>query len=162
MRNKSSFASPDLTKKLVVMMLALVMAFALAACGDDEEGTDTGTADTTEQTAETGATDNTREHMDGDDGLKLAADPGGALKYDETELTAPAGEIEIEFTNDSQVPHDVVIEDADGKEIARTEVISDSSETLETTIDEPGDYTFFCSVGNHRDEGMEGKLTVEQ
>ncbi len=53
-----------------------------------------------------------------------------------------------------------MIEDGDGNEIARTDVISGDSTS--TTADlTAGEYTFYCSVDGHPDAGMEGTLTVE-
>ena len=66
----------------------------------------------------------------------------------------------IEFDNPASLAHDVVIEDPDGNELARTEVITESS-TSTTAELESGDYTFYCSVDAHRQAGMEGDLTVE-
>ena len=74
--------------------------------------------------------------------------------------TAPAGDVTIEFDNPAPLGHDVVVEDADGNELARTEVISEDSATATGTF-EAGDYIFYCSVSNHHDAGMEGTLTVE-
>ena len=82
------------------------------------------------------------------------------LAYTETEVTAPAGNDTIEFDNPASLGHDVVIEDDDGNEVAKTDLIASSTTT--TTADlKPGTYTFFCSVPGHRDAGMEGTLTVK-
>ena len=35
------------------------------------------------------------------------------------------------------------------------------SKTVNFTAEEPGEYDFYCSVGNHRDNGMEGILIVK-
>lgn len=144
----ASLASPG--RLLATLVVAIVAAVGIAACGggDDTatEPTETAAADTT--TSGSGET------------VSFEADPGGELAYTETEVTANAGNATIEFTNDSSVPHDVVIEDADGNEVARTEVITGSSET--TTADlKPGTDTFYCSVPGHREAGMEGTLTVK-
>lgn len=93
--------------------------------------------------------------------LQVTADPDGGLAYVEDSLEAPAGEITIEFDNPSTVPHDVVIEDQDGTELARTDVITDASDSTSVEL-EPGDYTFFCSVPGHREAGQEGPLTVTE
>lgn len=90
--------------------------------------------------------------------LKLAADPS-ALAFDKTELSAKAGEVTIDFTNPSAIPHNVVIEE-DGKELAGFEPITEGEES-ETADLKPGTYTFFCSVPGHREAGMEGTLTVK-
>ena len=82
------------------------------------------------------------------------------LAYTETDVSAKAGNDTIEFDNPSSTGHDVVIEDQSGSEVAKTDVITDSTTT--TTADlKPGTYTFFCSVPGHREAGMEGTLTVK-
>jgi plastocyanin len=90
--------------------------------------------------------------------LQLAADPA-ALAYDQTELTAKAGKVTIDFDNPSPIPHNVVIE-ADGKELTGFEPIAEGKESESAEL-KAGSYTFFCSVPGHREAGMEGTLTVE-
>jgi plastocyanin len=95
----------------------------------------------------------------GGSALRLAADPGGALKFDKASLTAPEpGEVTIEMTNDSDIPHDVAIEgkgvDEKGKEVTGGGVSTVSADL------KPGEYQFYCSVPGHRQAGMEGTLTV--
>jgi plastocyanin len=83
-----------------------------------------------------------------------------ALAYDTTELSAEAGEVTIEFKNPSAIPHNVVIEEEGGKELASFEPLAEGEES-ETANLKPGTYTFFCSVPGHRQAGMEGTLTVK-
>lgn len=79
------------------------------------------------------------------------------IELSETELAA--GEYEIEVTNDGDASHDLVIE-RDGEDVAAIEALSSGgSETLAVTL-EPGEYVFYCSVGNHRSMGMEITVTV--
>jgi len=140
-------------KKLPVLLCLLVLAmFGLVACGGDDEGETT--AQTTEETTATGAGGG------GGSTFAIAADPDGALAYTEDSATVPAGEVTIEFDNPSATGHDVVIEDSEGSELAATDVIAGDTTTATAEL-EPGDYTFFCSVANHRDSGMEGTLTAE-
>jgi plastocyanin len=89
----------------------------------------------------------------------LAADPGGALAYDTTELTMAAGQPTIQFTNKSDTDHDVTIEDANGNVIGQSKVIANGS-TAVRFIAESDTYTFYCSVDGHREAGMEGTLTL--
>ena len=91
--------------------------------------------------------------------LQLAADPGGQLKFDKPSLKTKAGEVTIALTNEAQVPHDVTIERA-GEQVAKSDTVSGGETNVSAKL-EPGRYTFFCSVGGHREGGMEGTLTVE-
>jgi len=143
----------SLSRLLAVVSVAAIAALGLAACGGDDE-----TAATT--AAETTATDTTATTGGGGETVSFEADPGGELAYTETDVTAKAGEATIDFSNPSSTPHDVVIEDQNGNEIAKTDVITDS--TTSTTADlKPGTDTFYCSVPGHREAGMEGTLTVK-
>jgi plastocyanin len=138
--------------KLAVALCALALAaFGLAACGDDEEDSGDTTAATTEETTGGGGAGGT---------VSFEADPDGALAYTTDSASVAAGEVTIEFDNPASLAHDVVVEDGDGNELARTDVITDSSTSTTATF-EAGDYTFFRSVDAHRDQGMEGTLTVE-
>jgi plastocyanin len=89
--------------------------------------------------------------------VQISADPSGALKFEQTDVSATAGSITIDFTNMSSLSHDVRIEGNGAS--GGTDQITDSSTSA--TVDlEPGTYTFFCSVDGHRAAGMEGTLTV--
>jgi plastocyanin len=129
---------------LVVVLAALVLA--LSACGGGSSSSSTTPATTGGGGGGGGST------------VKISADPSGALKYEQTDVSATAGSITIDFTNMSSLPHDVTIE-GNGASGA-TDQITDS--TTSTTVDlDPGTYTFFCSVDGHRAAGMEGTLTVK-
>jgi plastocyanin len=48
-----------------------------------------------------------------------------------------------------------------GKQITTKTIKSGESDTVEFVADKAGTYDYYCSVGNHRQMGMEGKLVVE-
>jgi plastocyanin len=90
--------------------------------------------------------------------VALAADPGGALKFDKKTLSAKAGKVTIAFANASSIGHNVTI--AQGpKNLGATKTITRSKATLSLAL-KPGSYTFYCSVPGHRQAGMQGTLTV--
>jgi plastocyanin len=135
-----------MTRRALPLLLVLAASvLALSACGGGSSSSSTTPASTSGGGGGGGST------------VKISADPSGALRYEQTDVSATAGSITIDFTNMSSLPHDVTIEGngASGK----TDTITGS--TTSTTVDlEPGTYTFFCSVDGHRAAGMEGTLTV--
>jgi plastocyanin len=90
--------------------------------------------------------------------IALAADPGGDLAFDKSELEAAAGRVTITMENASAVPHDVSL--TGGGVDERGKVVQDGGTSTVTATLEPGRYTFYCSVSGHRRAGMEGTLTV--
>jgi plastocyanin len=142
-------------RRSLILALTAVASLGIAACGDDDEGASAPPAATT-PAATTEAAPATESGQGAS--LQLVADPGGELAYDKESLEASAGQVSIALTNEAQVPHNVVIERG-GRDVGATETITGSR--TEKTFDlQAGEYTFYCSVGNHRDAGMEGKLTV--
>lgn len=146
--------------KLLAVPLA-VGALVFAGCGGDDSSDDNSgdTTATQTQPAENNANADANGGTAGQV-LALAADPSGALAYDTTELSAKSGDVTLDFTNESPVAHDVVIEDADGNEVGATDVITGQSTTTEFKV-KPGDYTFYCSLPGHEEGGMKGTLTVK-
>jgi plastocyanin len=145
-------------KRLALVLSVLALAGGgLAACGggDDDETTEAATGSATTTTTGGGGGGG-----GGGGTIDVEADPGGQLAFTETEISAPAGDDTVNFNNPSSVGHDVVIEDADGNEVARTDVITDD-QTSTTANLKAGEYTYFCSVDGHRAAGMEGTLTVK-
>jgi plastocyanin len=142
----------------LLLLICAIAALGVAGCGgDDDGGSDTAaTTETTEtSTAETGATGAT-----GGGTIRISADPGGDLAFEQETVTAKAGTNKIVFTNESSLPHDVKIEE-DGEDIGGTEVVTDGTAEATVKLEAGKSYTFYCSVPGHRQAGMEGKLTVE-
>jgi plastocyanin len=134
------------------VVLAATAALAFAGCGgDDQEPTPAATEAPTEAPTQAASGSATK--------LAIAADPGGAKKFTESKLTTTAGQVEIDFSNESQLPHAVEIE---GNGVEETTEIVTGQDAPPLTVDlKPGTYDFYCPVGDHRAEGMEGTLTVK-
>jgi plastocyanin len=136
-------------RSMVFLILLATMALALAGCGGGGGSATTGGGGGGATTGGGGG---------GGQTLALAADPSGALKYDKTQLEATAGDITIDLTNDSPLPHDVAVE---GNGVQETsDRVTGGSTTLNLNL-KAGTYTFFCSVDGHRAAGMEGTLVVK-
>jgi plastocyanin len=135
-----------MTRRLMLLLAALVLAVGVAACGGDDD----------EPAAEPPAEETTTHEDTGEGHITLTADPGGTPAFDQTEVSAPAGEITIELVNDSGVPHNVEIEG----EVGPSETITEGTTELMASL-EAGEYIYFCAVPGHREGGMEGTLTVE-
>jgi plastocyanin len=93
--------------------------------------------------------------------LALAASKTGMLMYDTKTLSAKAGTVTINFTNDSPLPHNVTVQSGtSGPTIAATPTFSGGTKSITMTL-KPGTYTYYCSVPGHRAAGMFGTLTVK-
>jgi hypothetical protein len=74
------------------------------------------------------------------------------------DLTAEAGKLTINLTNDGQSDHALEIEGNGVEE--ETEEIG-PGESAEVTVDlKDGRYEFYCPVDGHREQGMEGTLVA--
>lgn len=82
---------------------------------------------------------------------------GGSFFFKPNELKVKLGQtVKIEFTNSSGM-HDFVLDEFN----VNTKVIgAGKTETFEFVADKLGEFEFYCSVGNHRQQGMVGKLVV--
>ncbi len=155
------------TRPLVAAAIAAVAALALAACGSSSSsGTSSSggsavagygsaapkTTTTTAAAAPTAAS--------GGSTVNLTADPGGALKFNTTTLTAKSGKVTVVMKNPSGsgLPHGIAVEgngvDKDGP------TVQPGGTSTDTVTLKPGTYTFYCPVPGHKAGGMKGTLTV--
>jgi plastocyanin len=125
---------------LFVLGGALGVGLLVAGCGGDDGGG--GGGDATVNPAIPGAPT-----------VDVLAE---SFSFTPDEIDVAPGDFNIALTSEDQF-HDFVIEDVDGL----VEASSGDTEEGGFTIDEPGDYTFYCSVAGHRSSGMEGTLVVE-
>jgi uncharacterized cupredoxin-like copper-binding protein len=90
--------------------------------------------------------------------LHLSADPGGALSFTKTALTAKAGTVKIvmETPAGAGMPHGIAIQDHGSGAVVQPG--GTSTVTAKLT---PGTYTFLCPVPGHAEAGMTGTLTVK-
>jgi uncharacterized cupredoxin-like copper-binding protein len=92
--------------------------------------------------------------------VELSADPGGALKFDTTKLTAKAGTVTVKMMNpaSSGVPHAIAVKGNGVDQRGRT--VQPGGTSTDTLKLKPGTYTFYCPVPGHEAAGMKGTLVV--
>jgi plastocyanin len=78
-------------------------------------------------------------------------------RFEPDHLTVPEGRVEFNVTNEGSVPHTFVIAGI-GFKLKPFE--TGARETGTVALDEPGDVFFYCDIEGHREDGMEGVLTV--
>jgi len=149
-------------RALSLIALLCAIAIPVAGCGDDDDsstsGNDTGGASTGASTTKSEEDTGGGASGGGGETLKIAADPGGALKFDKSSLTAKAGKVTIVMDNPSDLPHAVEIE-GKGVEVSGDTVTKGGVSKASADL-KPGEYEFYCPVDGHKDAGMEGTLTV--
>ena len=131
--------------------LAAVLLLALAGCGGDDGSSGSGGGGSSSSSSGSGG--------GGGQQIALSAPADGSLKFDKTELDAKAGTVTINFDNLSDsTPHAVEIEGNGVDEKSDTVTGGKVSVTADLKA---GEYEFFCPVGTHASQGMEGTLTVK-
>ena len=138
-----------------VACVAVVAALGLAACGGGGDNNNDTTAAATPPATTTGG-----GGAGGSSTVNISTPSGTELAYDQKDVSAKAGSVTIDFTNNESISHDVAVESSSGDTVGQTDLVA--SGTANTTVDlQPGSYTFFCTVPGHREAGMEGTLTVK-
>jgi plastocyanin len=144
-------------------LIAFLCAVAIpgAGCGGDDSSSSgsSGSSSGGTQSNTTSSSGGASSGSAGGNVLKIAADPGGALKFDKTSLSAKAGKVTIVMTNTSSLPHAVELEGG-GVEKKGAVITGGGSASRVTAKLKPGKYEFYCPVDGHKAAGMKGTLTV--
>lgn len=126
-------------RRSTTVTLLTVACLTLAGCGDD--------------------VDPQPPEATGDAAAEVQLSGTDELLWRPPEVTVAAGPVDVRIDCGNNVGHEFAIEGVqDGQTIATCEPAGTGGGSVEL---EPGSYTFFCAVPGHREEGMEGSLTVE-
>ncbi|MGI8801674.1 MAG: plastocyanin/azurin family copper-binding protein [Solirubrobacteraceae bacterium] len=139
----------------VTFLTAALAVLALPACGSSSSNS--GTTSTTTSTPAS-KTPVAKTPAGAASTVALMANPSGVFAYNQKSLSATAGKVTIDFTNQAPVPHNVAVAEG-SKTLGETPVFNAGTKTLTLTLAK-GSYTYFCTVPGHRQQGMEGTLTV--
>ena len=75
-------------------------------------------------------------------------------------VRAPAGELAFAVTNQGRLGHNLRLRGgADGEQVVTTTLLPGKAATESVTL-APGTYTMLCTVANHEQLGMTGRLVV--
>lgn len=89
---------------------------------------------------------------------KIFSIDGSSFKFSVTEILVKKGDlVRINFKNNEGF-HDWVIDEFSAK---TKQLQAGESDAVEFIADKAGEFEYYCSVGQHRQMGMVGKLIVE-
>lgn len=84
----------------------------------------------------------------------------GTMFFEPDDVTVATGDrVTLRLVNDDPLPHDIVIK---GIHLLAIEIELRAHETGETTFtpQKPGNFTMFCEIGDHEEQGMRGTFRV--
>lgn len=91
-------------------------------------------------------------------GVKTFELSASSFKYDIKEIRVKQGDKVNIVLNNKDGMHDWVIDEFNAK---TKQITAGQTDTVEFVADKKGSFEYYCSVGQHRANGMFGKLIVE-
>jgi plastocyanin len=153
-------------KLVVILALTAAAALTLAACGGSSSSSTSSAGGGGGGGAAAGggggggAAGGGGATAAGGSTVKISADPSGQLAYQQKSVSAKAGKVTVDFTNQAPLAHNVTIAESSGKILGATNTITGSTASASVNL-KPGTYTFYCSVDSHEQAGMKGTLKVQ-
>lgn len=143
------------------LVVAVVPAVVLAGCSQSTPTQTTAPETTESQVGESTVVPEGLESTDSatQDGVQVVEVEGGSFYFKPNIIRVKKGEPVKIVLNSVDMMHDLVIDELKVK----TEIIQSGETTeVEFTPDTAGEFEFYCSVGQHRANGMVGTLIVEE
>ena len=156
-----------MTKFFMSTLLVVMASVVLSACTPEPTVTDSAmegvpsTEEVMENTEELG--EEAMEELGMDETLEVTMDTGEFFFAPDTLEVKPGQTVELTLTNsEGEMPHDFVIDELD---VQSDEIVQGEETVVTFTVPESAageTYEFYCSVGQHRANGMVGTLVVSE
>ena len=140
-------------RSLVVVVLSVFALTLLSACGDGENATSSNPP----AAPDGGSHDDHGESSPAAEGARRIEVNATSFAFDPDEIEITAGEDVAIVLSSEDILHDFTVDGLD------VHVAADRGETAEGGLraEEPGEYTYYCTIVGHREAGMAGTLIVE-
>jgi uncharacterized cupredoxin-like copper-binding protein len=123
-------------------------AFAAGCGGGDDNSTSTAASATT-TAAQGGAGGSSVDVSETD------------FKLNPSDPKVKAGQVTFNVSNDGQTVHSLEVEGPNGDEELQSDLSPGQKGVLSVDLSKPGKYEFYCPIGNHKQLGMKGEITVQ-
>jgi uncharacterized cupredoxin-like copper-binding protein len=131
-----------------VVAVAAMGAFAAGCGGGDDNSTSTAASATT-TAAQGGAGGSSVDVSETD------------FKLNPSDPKVKAGQVTFNVSNHGQTVHSLEVEGPNGEEELPSDLSPGQSGVLSVDLSKPGKYEFYCPIGNHKQLGMKGEITVQ-
>ena len=132
-------------RRLIPLLLVAAVGLAAASCGGDESSSESTTEGIT---------------ASGGESLKTITISETEFKLSPVNVEVDkAGTYTFHVVNDGNTTHALEVE-GHGLETETDPLSAGSSTDLVVDLPEEGEYEVYCPIGSHREQGMEGRLTV--
>src|SRR5262245_30447957 len=139
--------------RLSIAVTAVVAAAATAAFA-------AGCGGSSDNSSDTAASSTTAAVQAGGSGSNVDISETG-FKLNPSDPRVKAGQVTFNVSNDGQTVHSLEVEGPNGEEELASDLSPGQKGVLSVDLSKPGKYEFYCPVGNHKQLGMKGEITVQ-
>jgi uncharacterized cupredoxin-like copper-binding protein len=125
------------------------MAAFAAGCGGSNDTSSSTAASSTTTAAQGGAGSSSVDVSETD------------FKLNPSDPKVKAGQVTFNVSNDGQTVHSLEVEGPNGDQELQSDLSPGQSGVLSVDLSKPGKYEFYCPIGNHKQLGMKGEITVQ-
>ncbi|HIJ98402.1 TPA: cupredoxin domain-containing protein [archaeon] len=151
------------TKVSIVPILAIIAALLIAGCTYSQASNGAGNTTTATPPPTTPPTPPSPPAPPGPTGtitaqIKEFTVEGSEFKFTPNSISVSKGDkVSITFKNTGKFPHNLIIDELN---VATKTISPGQTDTVEFTASKSGTFATYCSVGNHRAQGMEGWIEI--
>lgn len=145
---------PRLATGAAVLALGLG---GLTACGGGDSGSSAASSTTGSSAVSSSAATSESSGGSSQTEALTATETNFKIKLDEDHIKA--GSYTITVVNDGEATHNLAVEENGTTKATSDSIGPGEKTTLKVDLD-PGQYVFYCAIGNHRAMGMEIAVTV--
>lgn len=146
-------------RPLAPLAAVALLGLGVAACGSSSSDSSSSAPSSAPTTAAAATTPKTTSTASAGGGKTVKVGES-EFKITPTDGTAAAGNVVLAVSNTGQIPHQLEVE-GNGLKEQKTAVISPGGSAKLAVKLKPGKYEWYCPIPGHKQQGMQGTLTVQ-